>query len=44
MDIFTKNDAIDCLKGKKVVFLGDSILRSVYQVKWPVKIRIIQSL
>jgi len=30
-DIFSKEDALTLLEGKKIVFIGDSILRSIYQ-------------
>ena len=30
-DIFLQDDALKCLRGKSVVFLGDSIMRNIYQ-------------
>ena len=32
MDIFQKKNARTLLQGKKILFIGDSVLRSIYQV------------
>ena len=30
-DIFLKDDALKILKGKQIIFIGDSIQRNIYQ-------------